>query len=706
MNILQILPSLKAGGVETGTVDLAKVLMKKGHRAVVISNGGELVDELERSGARHYALDVDKKSILSVIAMVQRVSEIIRHEEIDIVHARSRVPGWIAFFAARITKKPFITTAHGYYKTHALSEVMAWGRYVIVASNVMAKHMMHNFNVPYDRIRLIPRGVDLEKFTFSDGAGRTDDAFVVGMVSRITPLKGHAAFMKAVSIAYRSIPKLKAVIVGEAPKGKEKYKQELDLLTRRLGITRIVEFLGPRKDTPKILKSLDLLASCTVTPEAFGRSIVEAQACGVPVVATKVGGVVDIIEDGYNGLLVDPDDPKGMAEAIVQLYKDKDLCDKLVKNARKRVEDRFALKRMSDATIEVYREAIRAKNILIIKFGSVGDCILSVPGIRAIRTVFRRANIKLLVGAGSRDVFSGCPYIDDKIICDFNKKDTGLRGVFRVARTLVKNNFDIVVDLQNNKKSHLLAFLSMAQERYGYRNKKLGFLLNRGIPDDRAAMDPLEHQFRVLKTLGVGTFDKKLELFPTGDDDDWARSFLESHWIKPGQALVGVHVRASPRWESKNWPIEYIAELCDRIAVSKSIRVVITGSRDDEAHAEELCSMTQAMPINAVGKTSLMQLASLVKYFKAYVTPDSAPLHVASSSRIPVIGLFGPTDPARHAVPSARMIIINKKIECAPCYRPRCKLDDDCMRMISVDEVFNAVSSFIGCEKAVEVTNE
>ena len=139
MNILQILPSLDVGGVETGTVDLAKYLVLRGHKAITVSSGGRLVRELDAIGARHYNLPVGKKSLFSMIMMIKALREIIRKEDIEIVHARSRVPALIAYFACKLSNKAFITTAHGYYKKHLMSEAMGWGKYVIVASNIMAK---------------------------------------------------------------------------------------------------------------------------------------------------------------------------------------------------------------------------------------------------------------------------------------------------------------------------------------------------------------------------------------------------------------------------------------------------------------------------------------------------------------------------------------------------------------------------------------
>ena len=166
MNILQVLPELNVGGVETGTLDLAEHLVRLGHKSIVVSNGGSLVEDLQREGSKHYVLPVHKKSIFTMFKMVSRLAAIIKKEKIDIVHARSRVPAWIAFFAARRTDKVFITTCHGYYQKHFFSRIMSWGKLVICPSQAIARHMMDNFNTPYERIRLIPRSVDLERFKF------------------------------------------------------------------------------------------------------------------------------------------------------------------------------------------------------------------------------------------------------------------------------------------------------------------------------------------------------------------------------------------------------------------------------------------------------------------------------------------------------------------------------------------------------------
>ncbi len=693
MNILQILPSLDVGGVETGTIDLARYLVHKGHKAIVISGGGRLVKELDKIGARHYTLPIGKKSPLGVIRMVRQVCDIIRNEDIDIVHVRSRVPALTAYIACKITNRVFLTTAHGYYKKHYLSKVMGWGRFVIVPSHIIAKHMVSDFSVPYDRIRFIPRGVDLSRFKFRSPGTHHSKTFTVGMVSRITPLKGHSFFIKAVAILRKHIPNLKVVIVGNA--AKDKYMGDLEMLTKRLGLTKTVEFLSVREDVPSIMHGLDCLVSATITPEAFGRAIVEAQASGVAVVSTRVGGVVDIIEDEKNGLFCNAQDPNDMADKILKLYRDKGLSDRLIMEGRRRVEESFSLDTMMTKTFSVYEEALKAINILVIKMSAIGDVILSVPSLRAIRSKFKDAQIKVLVGLQARDVLDGCPYINGKIVCDFNGKDRGLSGLWKIGADLRKQCFDIVIDLQNNKRSHILAFLSMAPLRYGYDNGKLSFLLNNGIKDDAPYLDPIEHQFRVLKSAGIKPVDKSLDLWPSPSDAERVDILFQENWIKPSHSLIGINVRASSRWNSKNWPAKRIAELCDRLAKEFNMRVVLTGTKEDALFIEKIKGLTASKPVVAAGRTAVMELASLIKRCKAYITPDSAPMHIASALGTPFIALFGPTDPVRHVAPSKYHIVIKKDLKCSPCYNPNCSKGYKCMNSIEVEEVFTAVKNIL-----------
>ncbi|MFA5005826.1 MAG: lipopolysaccharide heptosyltransferase II [Candidatus Omnitrophota bacterium] len=696
MNILQILPELNVGGVETGTLDLAKYLVRSGHKVVVVSAGGTLVGDLEASGAKHYTLPVHKKSFFSMYKLVPVLAKVINQEEIDIVHARSRVPAWIAYFATRRTKAVFITTCHGYYQKHLFSYVMGWGKRVIALSNVIARHMIEDFGVLHESIKIVPRSVDMEKFKYLSPDKKRKEEFNIGIIGRITPLKGHLYFIKAMARIARLVPRLKIWIVGEAPSSKEAYKEEVQVLVRRLGLWHCTEFLGTQKDIPGILAHLDLVVLATTTHEAFGRVIVEAQASGVPVVATKVGGVIDIIEDGKNGFLVPPADPKSMADAIFKVYKDTALARQLAENAFLKVKEQYNVELMVKNTLDVYRDALSNFKILVIKFSSAGDIILSTAALRALREKFPagRYKISFLTGEESKDILLRCPYIDELLVCDLKHKDKGLKGLMSIAHNLRRNNFDMVIDLQNNRSSHILAFFSGCTRRYGYQNSKFGKLLNFGIKDDENALDPVSHQFRILHKLGIDLKDNHLELWPTEEDQRYIDSFLNAAWLSENQKIVGINISASPRWASKSWPQEYILKLCEELGLL-DIRVVFTGTGQDALYANMLANtVSSSKIINLCGKTTINQLAALIKKCAVYLSADSAPLHIASAMKTPFIGLFGPTDPERHIPPGEDCIVIKKDLKCSPCYRPKCSRKK-CMYGITPQEVLEAIKKLI-----------
>jgi len=692
--ILQVLPELNVGGVETGTIDLAKHLLRLGHKNIVVSSGGELVKDLETLNIKHYQLPVHRKSIISIFKTIPLLVEIINNEKIDIVHARSRVPAWIAYFACRRTKAIFITTCHGYYKKHPFSYVMGWGKRVIVLSNVIARHMMEDFGVPHDRIRLIPRSVDLERFKYSDPLKKRQKEFNIGIVGRITPLKGHLYFIKAMAKVARVVPYLKIWIVGDAPSSRQGYKEEIEVLVRRLGLDHCTEFLGTQRNIPEILSHLDLLVLATTTHEAFGRVVIEAQASGVPVVATKVGGVIDIIEDGKTGFLVPAADPSSMSEAAIKIFKDPELAQSFAEKAYLRVKEKYNIELMVSSTLKTYEDAMHNFKLLIIKLSSLGDVVLSTAGVRAIRERFPNYEITFMVGEESKDVLLRCPYIDELLVVNFKNKDKGLGGLLNVARVLRKKNFDLVIDLQNSRISHILAFLSLSLNRYGYDNKKFSFLLNQRMKFEKLAIGPVQHQFKLLKMLGIDLRDSHLEVWPTKEDQDYIDSLLNSQWLSVDQKIIGININASKRWASKCWPKQHIAKLCEELGL-RNMRVVITGTEGDIADANILAaSVKNTKIINACGKTTINQLACLIKRCAVYISLDSSPLHIAASVGTPIVALFGPTDPVRHMPPAKDYIVIGKDLLCSPCYKPKCK-QAKCMSLITAEEVLQAVDKLL-----------
>lgn len=684
MNILQILPELNVGGVETGTVDFAKYLVQQGHKSVVVSAGGTLVSELEKNGSVHYKLPVSKKNFLVMLATVKKLIHIIEKEKIDIVHARSRVPAWVAFFACRRTQAVFITTCHGYYSKHFFSRVMGWGKMVIAISEVIGQHMVQDFGVPSHHIRIISRSVDTSKFNIERPSKGAHDPLVITMIGRITPLKGHPYFLKAMAQVIRNLPNVKVQLIGDAAEKRSGYKEELMLLTKRLGISTHVEFMGNRRDIPQLLSKSDCLVLSTVTQEAFGRVILEAQAAGVPVVATKVGGVSEIIDDGKTGFLVAPKDISAMADAVLRVLKDPELASHFVKEARKKIENRYTLKHMAEATLQVYHEAVSSLNILVIKLTAVGDVVLVTGTLKSLRQKFPDAQIHVLTSPEASAIVQRCPYINSVIV--FDKATT---SVWKIGNILRKYAFDKVIDLQNNRSSHLLSSLCFPKESYGYKNGKFGFLLTHGVKEDLKDIPPVEHQFRILKPLGIHHHpDVHLELWTSTKDEKYIQALLDSEWMGNYKAIVGLNIAASAPWPTKNWPADYIIKLCDLLG-TKNVRVVLTGQNKDQSLARYIVTKSKSKPANFTGKTNILQLAALIAKCKVYITPDSAPLHVAAAMKTPVVALFGPTDSLRHMPPVHKGVIMQRDLKCVPCYSGTCKIKTHaCMKEITPEQVF------------------
>ena len=277
--------------------------------------------------------------------------------------------------------------------------------------------------------------------------------------------------------------------------------------------------------------------------------------------------------------------------------------------------------------------------------------------------------------------------------------------IIKLLETAQKEDFDVVIDLQNNKTSHLLAFLCGARLRAGHQNRKWSFLLNRAHRGSETAMPPLEHQFKVLKMIDIEAFDRKLQLWSGPAEERAVDVLFASQWVSRSQTLVGINPGSSLRWPTKQWPVENFAKLCDELA-KRNIRVVVTGAPEDVPLADELFKITRNKPINAVGKTSITELVSLVKRCQVFISSDSAPMHIASSVNIPLIAIFGPTDPKRHLVAPANYQVFWKEVQCSPCYLRSCPMGLICMKRITVQEVLDSVLHFLKERRPASVGGE
>ncbi len=365
MTILQMLPELNVGGVEQGVVDSAIGYARRGHRSLVMSNGGRRVAELKAAGVTHFSLPIHKKRLGNVLRLIPRVARLLRQEQVDLVHVRSRLPGWIGYYAAQKAGVPLVTTVHGYYTPHFYSRIMTRGAQVIAVSRPIAAYATEQLRADPERIQVIHRGIDPAPYlvTMDDARRRAlrqelgipDDRRVVAIIGRITRLKGHLVFLQAVARICDAHPDITPLVVGAVPPKKAAYEAELLAETERLGLTDRVIYAGSRRDVPEILKICDLLVSASTQPESFGRTLVEAMATGVPVIATAHGGALDILEGETCGRLVPPGDPTLLADAITDILSLPDNGKAAGAAGQQRVQTLFTVDRMVEDTLRLYR---------------------------------------------------------------------------------------------------------------------------------------------------------------------------------------------------------------------------------------------------------------------------------------------------------------------------------------------------------------
>ena len=369
--VLQIVPRLVSGGAERGTVELAGALVAAGWASYVASAGGPLERDIIRSGATHLTLPLASKNPLLIRRNVTLLARLIRRLNIDIVHARSRAPAWSAWSAASATGRHFVTTFHnaygdGFSLKRWYNSVMARGERVIAISQFVADHAAQMYGVGPERLRTIPRGVDLEMFDPSRIAARRiislaqqwrlpDGVPVVMLPGRLTRWKGGLDFIAAVAALGRR--DICCVLVG--PEQRRGFRRELQASVERNGLAGLFRIVEECRDMPAAYMLADVVVSASSDPEGFGRVIVEAQAMGRPVIATAHGGSCETIEQGLTGWLVPPRDPAGLARAIGEaLSLGVDERERFARRTIAHVASRFTREAMCTRTIEVYEELL------------------------------------------------------------------------------------------------------------------------------------------------------------------------------------------------------------------------------------------------------------------------------------------------------------------------------------------------------------
>ena len=362
MKILQLLPELKIGGVERGTVDLSNELLKNNHVSGVISAGGHLVKSLESQGAQHFKLPIAKKNFLA-LKQYRKLREIYSEFQPDIIHVRSRFPAWINFLALKnypYIRPVVISTFHGLYSKPFYSKSMYYADEIITISKTVDEYVLKNYSVKKENLHLIYRGCDLEEFNTSDLTDKwkkdwfdkfpqTRNKILLTLPGRITRWKGIESFLSL--IKNLNDKNYHGLIPGPVSPNKLNYLKSLKKIVQKNALESQITFCGARKDIANIYKISTIVFNLSSKPEPFGRTIIEAAACGTHVMGWNRGGVGESINAINPTGLIPFGDEKTLIERIPVLIEE---------NFPQSIPEIFTKKHQTSQTIALYEQAFKA----------------------------------------------------------------------------------------------------------------------------------------------------------------------------------------------------------------------------------------------------------------------------------------------------------------------------------------------------------
>ena len=327
--------------------------------------------------------------------------------------------------------------------------------------------------------------------------------------------------------------------------------------------------------------------------------------------------------------------------------------------------------------------------ILVLQTGGwVGDMVLLTPALRALKTAYPQSHLALLIRPLVADLMATHPYVNEVIVDSKGKGFNRLLSFYKLVNEIRRSDFNLAVVLHpTSSRNALIPFLAGIPERIGSNVSGRGILLTRTCTD-RTDLHEIHRYLRVLELIDIHEPNAKLEFWHTDADRQAARQILAAHGISPNERLIGVNLGTT--WRTKRWSLENFAAVITQIQKRMDVRLLLTGSTAEIPLGEALVGTIKVEMINLIGKTTLMQLGALIENCNLYLTCDSGPMHIAAAVGTPTIALFGPTSPTRHGPYGENHEVIEKPVECRPCYKRKCMRKDQphlCMTEINPNQV-------------------
>jgi len=331
------------------------------------------------------------------------------------------------------------------------------------------------------------------------------------------------------------------------------------------------------------------------------------------------------------------------------------------------------------------------RKVLVRTANWIGDAVMTLPALSSIREGLPNRHIAVLTKPWVADLFSGHPMVDEVILYESPGRHEGGWGKWRLARELSQKRFDLAILFQNAFEAALLAYLAKIPRRAGYNTDARGLLLTQAVPVNR--MVKKGHQVDYYRAMTAGLGFQSRSSPPSLPLTEWQREaserILSSRGLQRERRLIGLAPGAA-YGPAKQWFPERFAALADRFSRGWGARLLIFGSQGDRGTASQLIQNARSEAADFTGQTTLGQAIGLIARCRLFVTNDSGLMHVAAALGVPVVAIFGSTDPARTGPLGENCRVVRKPLPCAPCLKTHCPEKRECMEKITVGEVYEA----------------
>ncbi len=331
----------------------------------------------------------------------------------------------------------------------------------------------------------------------------------------------------------------------------------------------------------------------------------------------------------------------------------------------------------------------RARNILIRGTNWIGDAIMTLPAIRAIRDTFPSARISVLAKPWVAEIFNICKDIDDVILFKSPGSHSGIAGKLRLAKELNARRFDAAILLQNAIEAAIITRLAGIPVRCGYNSDARGLLLTHSVQRTEGIrkVHQIQYYLEMVKSLGCLSAEAKVHLHPGNEYQILSEKIFREHAISRERLIIGIAPGAT-YGSAKRWFPERFAAVSDMLIKDLSAQVVLFGSHEDRQVTDLIEQFAHQPLINLAGKTNLKEAIAVISRCALFISNDSGLMHVAGALNIPTVAIFGSTNPVTTSPVGDRSIVIYKGAPCSPCLKETCPTDFRCMDMISVEEVY------------------